>query len=251
MEIVTPEKSRIPQLTELWRLAFGDETAFIRRFFETGYDPRRCRCLEDRGQVLAALYWFDCSCRGRPLAYLYAVATHPDYRRRGLCRRLMEDTRQQLGLLGYEGILLMPAGETQRRMYAAMGYETCSFVSETAWRAGEPAALERIDPAEYARRRRSLLPPGGVIQEGSALAYLETFAAFYAGEDFLLAAAPRGGELWAMELLGNQEAPPGILAALGQKKGTFRTPGGKIPFAMFLPLVPGAEAPAYFGLALD
>ena len=251
MEIVNPENAHVPQLMELWQLAFGDGEDFVRGFFQNGFDPRRCRCLVAEGKVRAGLYWFPCACRGRRLAYLYAVATHPDCRRRGLCRLLMEDARQQLGLLGYAGILLMPAGETQRRMYAAMGYKTCTGVSETAWQAGKPLPLRKLRPEEYAALRREYLPQGGVIQEGAALAYLHTFASFYAGEDFLLAAAPRGEMLWGMELLGRQEAAPGILGALGYEKGIFRTPGEKIPFAMYLPLIPGAVPPDYFGLALD
>ena len=59
------------------------------------------------------------------------------------------------------------------------------------------------------------------------------------------------GFLWGLELLGNKEAAPGILKALGCMKGRFRTPGKDQPFAMYLPLTETAEKPAYFGLAFD
>ncbi len=251
MEIVTPEPRHIPGLAQLWRLAFGDEEAIIQGFFATGFAPQRCRCLVSGSRVAAALYWFDCACRGRKLAYLYAVATHPDHRRQGLCHRLMADARRLLEAEGYSGILLMPAGASQRRLYAAMGYETCTKVAEFSCAAGVPLPLKEISPEEYGRLRRDFLPAGGVLQEGSALTWLHTFARFYTGEDFLLAAAAREDSLLGMELLGRQASAPGILAALGLKKGTFRAPGGKIPFAMYLPLDPTAQPPDYFGLALD
>ena len=115
----------------------------------------------------------------------------------------------------------------------------------------EPAALRRIDAEEYARLRRAFLPQGGVIQEGENLTFLETHAEFYAGLDFLLSAIREGDELLGLELLGNLDAAPGILSALGISQGEFRTPGSTSPFAMFLALIPGTEAPSHFGLAFD
>ena len=90
-----------------------------------------------------------------------------------------------------------------------------------------------------------------MIQEGEDLAFLETYAEFYAGLDFLLAAVREADKLLGLELLGNADAAPGILAALGMALGEFRTPGDTHPFAMFLALRPGAEAPGHFGLAFD
>ena len=86
-----PAGAAVPGLKKLWRLAFGDSEETVDAFFATGYAPDRCRSMMD-GETVAALYWLDCSCEGETLAYIYAVATHPDYRGRGLCRRLMEDT---------------------------------------------------------------------------------------------------------------------------------------------------------------
>ena len=90
-----------------------------------------------------------------------------------------------------------------------------------------------------------------MIQEGANLSYLKSYAAFYAGGDFLLAAEHDGDSLTGMELLGNTAAAPGILGALGFSRGHFRTPGTALPGAMFRPLRPGADAPGYFGLIFD
>ncbi len=244
-----PEQERL--LQELWHRAFGDSMAFIQGFFETGYDPNCCRCLTLAGHLAAALYWFDTQWEGETLAYLYAVATDPGFRNRGLCRALMADTHRVLTERGYDGALLTPAEPGLRQMYGSMGYRDCCRVLEFACNAGEPVPMRKINAETYGQLRRRFLPKGGVIQEGRNLKYLETYGAFYAGEDFLLAGAPDGETFRGLELLGNEKAGPGILGALGYRKGIFRTPGEDRPFAMFRGCKEGARQPEYFGLAFD
>lgn len=251
MQIEFPSDETLPQLRTLWKLAFGDSDAFLDKFYGTVYSSRRCRCVSENGQAAAALYWFDAEYAGQKFAYLYAVATHPDHRNRGLCRALLEDTHALLAELGYDAALLMPEGAALRQMYAKMGYRDCCTVSEFDCTAGEAVPVRTVSAAEYARLRREYLPKGGVIQEGDNLSYLETYASLYAGQNFLLAAAPDGTQLHGIELLGNRLAAPGILRALGYEKGHFRTPGKDIPFAMFRPLTTKANVPEYFGLVFD
>lgn len=238
-------------LRSLWQLAFGDSEEFIGSFFDTAYAPERCRVIARSDRVAAALYWLDAEYAGQKFAYIYAVATHPDFRNQGLCRQLMEETHAILTRQGYDGALLMPAEKGLRRMYEKMGYQDCCNVSEFSCINGAPIAVRSVGKEEYARLRREFLPDGSVIQEGENLDYLATYAKFYAGCDFLLAASPQNGQLHGIELLGNQEAAPGILAALGYGEGTFRVPGKDIPFAMFRPLKENVKSPRYFGLAFD
>lgn len=252
MKIDLPASEAVPALRTLWKAAFGDTDDFLDCFFGAAFSPHRCRCAVMDDQVAAALYWFDCTCRDQPMAYIYAVATAPAFRGQGICRRLMADTHAHLAGLGYAGAVLVPEGEALFRMYTGMGYRPCSTVSEFVCAPGDdPAPMHRIDREEYARLRRGFLPEGGVIQEGANLAFLEKQACFYAGLGFLLAARQEGDALIGLELLGNSAMAPGILTALGLARGSFRTPGGGKPFAMFQPLQKGACAPDYFGLAFD
>ena len=251
MVIDYPAAGQEAQLRTLWQLAFGDSEEFIAGFFAGAYSPRRCRCAVENGNIAAALYWFDAEFRGQKFAYLYAVATHPDFRNRGLCRALMADTVACLTERGYDGALLMPQDVGLREMYARMCFRDCCTVSEFSCDAGEGVALRPVPVTEFAALRREYLPPEGVIQEGANLSYLNSYAAFYAGGDFLLAAAPDGDSLTGMELLGNAAAAPGILGALGSSRGRFRTPGTALPGAMFRPLRAGVSAPGYFGLIFD
>lgn len=248
-----PDHTRVPHLRRLWQTAFGDTDAFLDAFFSTAFSPERSLCAFDEGKLAGMLFWFDIFCDGRKMAYLYAVATDPHYRGRGVCRNLMEHTHSFLRARGYAGALLVPVDGGLRQMYAAFGYQNCTGICETFCAAGTaPAPLHRIDTGEFARLRRQLLPRGSVLQEGENLAFLETQVRFYKGTDFLLAAQPtEEGALFGTELLGNLSAAPGILCALGYPQGTFRTPGQKKPYAMFLPLAQDAPVPAYFAFSFD
>lgn len=100
MRIDRPVPEQLPQLRQLWKVSFGDSEEFLDSFFSLAFAPERCRCVTEAGQLTAALYWFDCSCRGEKMAYLYAVATAEASRGQGLCRALMEDTHGHLRKLG-------------------------------------------------------------------------------------------------------------------------------------------------------
>ena len=253
MIIDAPTAAQLPALRSLWREAFGDTEEFLDAFKATALSADRCRCAVADGALAGALYWFDCFCQGKRLAYLYAVATAKAFRGRGICHALMEDTHRHLERLGYQGTVLVPGEAELFRLYVEMGYRTCSTLRSFLCGAGpEDAALYRIDTDEYARLRRQFLPAGGVIQEKESLDFLATQASFYAGTGFLLAARREGDRLNGIELLGNSEAAPGIVEALGCAEGTFRTPGPGQPFAMYRPLGENApEPPTYFGLAFD
>lgn len=250
MNIDYPTLQLQQDLKKLWQAAFGDSDSFWSLFYEHGFAPDRCRCVTVDGALAAALYWFDCSFDGRPLAYLYGVATDQKFRGRGICRALMENTHSHLKYLGYAGAILVPADGDLSRMYAKMGYRTCSYVTEfSTAAAAQAAALQEIDGTEYCRLRRKLLPEGGVLQEDGCLEFLQHLCRFYAGNDFV-AAVSREEPFFVPELLGNSQAAPGILTALHQSQGKFRISGSEQPFAMFCPLS-DIPAPSYFGLAFD
>lgn len=234
----------------LWQEAFGDTDAFLDGFAATAYAPQRSRTVTIDGQLAAALYWFDCSYREKRIAYLYAVATAKAYRRQGLCHRLMNDTHRHLREQGYAGAILVPGSKALFDLYGGMGYHVCSDVASISCSGEGRVDCRTIDKGEYAVLRRAMLPPGGVVQEGENLDFLERQAQFYVGPDFLLAARREGEHLHGLELLGNTSAAAAIVSTLGCQSGQFRTPGHDRPFAMYYSL--GDEcAPTYFGFAFD
>lgn len=250
---VYPEFQQIPGLRELWKLSFGDGDAFLNDFFRTGFQKDHCRCLMQGDTAAAALYWFDAEYAGETYAYLYAVATHPEYRHQGLIHYLLADTHQILAARDYAGAMLVPADEGLRQMYTAIGYHDCTTVSQfVSSSLPVDVIMHPIDREEYQRLRRNFLPEGGMIQEGSNLTFLETQGKFYTGPDFLLCCAPKDPDtLVGIEYLGDPNAAPGILCSLGYAHGTFQTPGEKLPHAMLCPLKKDCPEPGYLGLSFE
>jgi len=247
-----PDPSQLEQLVQLWKEAFGEYDGFWELFLETGYLPEHCRCITENGQPLAGLYWFDCSCGDDKIAYVYAVVTDSRHRGRSLCRKLMEEVHTHLSACGYDSVMLVPAEEGLRQMYRKLGYEDCTTVGKLSCPAGNTAVeIRNVSTEEYAALRRKLLPEGGVLQEGIQLPFLTAQAQLFAGADFLLAAYLDGEELHGMELLGNPEAAPGIVKALGCDRGIFQLPGKETPFAMIHRLTNTAATPIYFGFSFD
>ena len=252
MTITEPNPQHMASLRDLWKAAFGDTDEFLDMFYATAYAPQRCRCILDGNRVAAVLYWFDCSCEGRRLAYIYAVATDPSYRNQGLCRRLMADTHAHMKSLGYAGAMLLPQDPGLRKMYATMGYEPCTTIAEREVdAAGELIPLTQLTPEDYAQRRKTMLPPGSVIQEGENFSYLAGFASFLCVEDTLAVVVRDGDQAICYELLGDMTKAPGILQALGAKSGTFRCPGIGKDFAMYTSFTSDCPKPSYFAFAFD
>lgn len=235
-------------LKRLWKTVFGDSDSFLDAFFRLAYSPDRCQYLEEGGDVVSVLYWFDCSFEGGKLAYIYAVATHPEHRGKGLASRLLRQTHDLLKAQGYAGAVLKPA-KGLFPFYERLGYVTCGYIRRFhAGASNPPAALKALSAEEYGLCRRSLLPENAVIQEGLTLTFLRSFASYYAGADALVCAAPEEGAVF--EYLGNPHSAPGILAALGIQKAEIPTVGNDIPFAMFHPLN-CTKTPGYLGLSLE
>jgi len=235
-------------LKSLWRNVFGDPEEFIDAFFRIAFSPDRCRYLTLDGQVVSALYWFDCRYEGGKLAYIYAVATHPEHRGKGLASRLLTETHAHLKAQGYAGSVLKPA-KGLFPFYERLGYVTSGFVRRFRAEASNiPMSIKRLSSEDYGLLRRSFLPENGILQEGVILTFLHTFASFYAGEDSLLCISR--DEPVVLEYLGNPNSVPGILAALDIPQAEIPTPGAEIPYTMWLPLN-CTKTPGYLGITLE
>ena len=252
MKIDFPVPKQYPQLIQLWQEAFGDTEEFIDGFFCTAFSPARCRCMVINKKVAAALYWMDVRRGEQRYAYIYAVAVATNCQGKGYGRAMLEDAQAHLAFRGYDGILLVPGSESLRGYYEKHGYITATHVHEFPAQAGEtPVSLQRINREEYGMLRQALLPAGAGVEQEEIIAFLETLAFFYRGENLLLAANLENGKLWCPEYLGDPAMAPGVLKALNCAEGHFRGPGNTFPFAMFLPLSKDAQAPSHLSFAFD
>lgn len=242
----------IAELKKLWQATFGDSEETLDAFFTHGFSEDRFLCIQENGVPVSALYWFDCYLQGHKLAYIYALATAKSHQGKGLAHRLMTQAHSHLKEQSYAGAVLVPGSSELFGFYEKLGYRTATTVTEFScdWADRSVPVLE-LTSGEYARLRRAFLPRGGVLQEGATISYLQAQLNFYAGKDFLLCASMQDDTLMVQEFLGNPQAAPHILRALGAPKGTFRTVGADRAFSMLLPFREDCPAPAYFGLALD
>ena len=241
----------ITELRGLWKKAFGDTEDFMDAFFKIAYDKNRCRYIRKDGKVVCALYWFDVDCRCRKMAYLYGVATDPQYRGQGLASYLIEKTCKELTEKNYSGVILVPGEQWLFEFYKRLDFYPCTTVDRFSCAAQGHGLLRPVGREEYALLRRQLLPYRGVEQEGAFLELLESQYGLFAGEGFLLCAAVNGDQAYIPEYLGDKDKLPGVIAALGVRTANVCTPGDDRLFSMYRPLDETAPPPLYFGLAMD
>ena len=252
MNIKSPSQGDLPKLKALWKEAFGDTDEYIDTFFSVAFSEDRCFSAWDGDKLAGALYFFNCSFDGHPIAYLYGVATAKAYRGRGVCRRLMEHTHSVLRSRGYVGSILVPAGKDLFDFYRKLGYNVCTYVDEiTVLANGSSCKLLEITASCYESARRALLPPHGVVQEGENISFLASVSRFYRGDGFIMTAYKEGSHLFCAEFLGDSSRFSEAVAALGCNTGTFRTVGEGKPFAMYRSFTEKTIQPSYFSLAFD
>ena len=145
---------------ELWRLAFGDEGAYVDNFYRTYYRPERMLLLEEDGEVQAMTAWFDTTFvvpeRGRyRAAYLYAVATHPEARGRGLAGQLLAGADRIFREWDIPAVTTVPAEPSLHNFFGANGFRECFTLLQEDLDPGELPApawdnpLRPVSPAEY------------------------------------------------------------------------------------------------------
>ena len=108
----------LPQLKALWALGFGDTEQEIEAFFAISYPAATGFCAEEDGRLIAAAYalpqelaWGE---RTAKAAYLYAVTTHPDFRKQGVCRKLLAFAEKELKKRYFDCLILVPATDALR-----------------------------------------------------------------------------------------------------------------------------------------
>ena len=175
----------IPAQRELWKLAFGDSDQYIDNFYNTCYRPDRVVVLEEDGAVKSMTAWFDTTFvlpgQGKyRSAYLYAVATHPDCRGRGLAARLLAGADEYFRSLGIPAVTTVPAEPSLHDFFGANGFRECFRILGGKLRRDEipvpPSnVLRPASTKEYSRVREELL------KDIPHIAYPEDALAYQAG----------------------------------------------------------------------
>ena len=152
MDIRLAQPSDRDGICALWQQVFGDSRETVEQFFEA-FPRCRSYVLREQGQVLSMVHALPQTLSPDvPAAYVYAVATAPEHRGRGLCRRLMEAACEDLRKEGFRLTVLTPASPSLFDFYGAMGYEPIFTRAHSTFSGGTP-----VSPETYLLLRERIL----------------------------------------------------------------------------------------------
>ena len=279
MQLLRPSQPEdIPALRELWALAFGDSGPYVDNFFHRYYRPERMLVLELDGQVQAMAAWFDTTLilpdSGEfSAAYLYAVATHPDFRSRGLSGKLLRWADEYFHSLNIPVVTTVPARPDLHKFFAQNGFQECFTHNQLLCVDNSSVSISGCtltpqSPAEYGSLREMLLAgtphisfpldaleyqQGCCQVSGGGLYRVDTPS----GPAALCAEGLEDGQLLVKELLASPAVlsllPSRLFSLLPSFSGMYRIPGNTVPFGMIKWLTSGFSSPknVYLGLAFD
>ncbi len=128
-------KGDYSSLKYLWQAVFGDSKAVVDNFFNNTAEPLNIVCVKENNRVLSALYIVDAfilsgdkQIKG---AYIYAVATLPEYRGQGLMILLFEYLQKLSEERNIQYLFLVPENEALFKMYEKLGFETALYRKQT------------------------------------------------------------------------------------------------------------------------
>ncbi len=197
--ITTAKHDMISQLKSLWKLCFHDEDAYIDFYYENRFKAEETLVYLIEDQVVAMLtlmpgYVVHHKAK-LPVRYVYAVATHPEHRRKGYAAALMEHANQMIKK-DYVGTFLVPANPSLFGYYETLGYQTLShkrvlhismenffkdlkqFDSKHEIEKVEPLTVEDF----YSLRNKAFTKAGFVLWEQEDLSYLLKEFIFLGGQ---------------------------------------------------------------------
>ena len=142
MDVCLAQPSDQVGISVLWQEVFGDSRDAVEQFFR--FFPRcRSYVIRQQGQLLAMVHALPQTLSPDvPAAYLYAVATAPEHRGRGLCRRLMDFAQEDLRRQGVALTVLTPATPSLFDFYAKMGYAPVFTRVQHPFPGGTPISAE-------------------------------------------------------------------------------------------------------------
>lgn len=112
------------ELIHLWRTCFGDEKEYIESFFKSFGDRIKVAFRREDGRIVSALYCLPAKLVSDENSveawYIYAVATLPEYRKRGFASGLIEEVKSLKD--EKPALFLTPSNEKNRAFYQSLGF---------------------------------------------------------------------------------------------------------------------------------
>ena len=124
----------IPALGHIRKICFGESDAYSAFYFAAKFTEQNTLVYVAQNKPVASLTLLDAEVvtveRVFSIAYIYSVATLPEWRGRGVAAALSQYADEHLQERGVEASLLVPATAELFDYYAKLGYETKFFIEK-------------------------------------------------------------------------------------------------------------------------
>ena len=257
------------ELKQIWNASFPGDEAFADWFLQNAYTPENALVWEEGGAACAMLHLVPMRCRmhGREVkaAYVYAVATRPEFRGKGVAAALLQQAEALERARGTDMLMLVPQSAALFEYYRRQGFREALFrARRVISRAGKAprgfALIGAPEPGELNACFEAALSGNHVARTEAhwarSLTYLSALGARKDGR--LVGYAVYDAEGTVRELVALDEAAraaleAGLLERMNLREAvSFGPDGATEPYGMARAIAPGFEPEAgYAGLMLD
>ena len=164
MIIRQAQDTDLDSIKNIWRISFGDSDEFIEFHFSHANDLSHTFLVEIDGFIAAMVSVLPAELsldKEHTVGYIYAAATLPEFRGRGIMGRLLSYCESYAVKGGYTALALVPSSTSLFDFYAAHGYEKVFYHNKINMKFGKPintlesANIKRCQIEEYVRARNN------------------------------------------------------------------------------------------------
>lgn len=144
------------QIRKIWQTCFGEEEADVDLYLQHRMTDDNMLVIYEDGKAVSMASFlpvqYYVNGEYRPARYVYAVATLPEYRCRGLAREILEFAKDQYS----EPLILAPAEASLISYYEKLGFQR-AFAKRALFSDGQPISYEkRVDNEKSAGKSRDV-----------------------------------------------------------------------------------------------
>lgn len=123
------DEKDISGLREIWHISFGDSKEYIDMFMEHQFKEAKTVVYEEDGKIISMFFLFRCDFsineKNHQSFYLYAAATLPQYRGKGIMGKMLEFSKSYAAEKNFDFIILSPAEKSLYDYYERFGFKAC------------------------------------------------------------------------------------------------------------------------------
>lgn len=144
------DENDFDELSQLWCDVFGDDKIYPDKFLIDCVNSSDIYAYREDGKIVSAFYLIDVQLvsfnKRFSGKYLYAAATHPSYRSKGIMQSMIAGTASELKKNGIDFICLYPAEESLYGYYKKLGFK--NIFSERVYTI-EKGSLSHLNSSRY------------------------------------------------------------------------------------------------------